>query len=100
MSPSLALGVGEGCGAIGFVCTFLGDCCWEVQMPKKEGGLKKKKFFINNSVEALIPINQENRGLLKLHVPLGWDYVVGGRGGGRKGKGGGFSEYIEIFFIF
>ena len=63
-------------------------------MRKKEGGLKKKKFFKNNSVEALIPINQENRGLLKLHVPLGWDYVVEGGGGGRKGKGGGFSEYI------
>ena len=31
--------------------TFLGDCCWEVQMRKNGGDHKKKKFFINNSIE-------------------------------------------------
>ena len=31
--------------------TFLGDCCWEVQMRKNGSDHKKKKFFINNSIE-------------------------------------------------
>ena len=35
-------------------CTFLGDCCWEVQMWKNGGDHKKEKFFKNDSVEAVI----------------------------------------------
>ena len=31
----------------------------------------KKKFFINNAVEAVVPFKKEHQGLLKLHVPLG-----------------------------
>ena len=33
----------------------------------------RKKFFTNNSVEALIPFKEEHQGgpILKLHVPLG-----------------------------
>ena len=51
--------------------------------------LPSKKFFINNSVKDLIPFNEEHQGLLKLHVPLGWEWgvrvcvcvCVGGGGG-------------------
>ena len=31
---------------------------------------KKKMFFINNSVEAVIPFKEEYQGLLKLHLSL------------------------------
>ena len=36
------------------------------------GDHQKKKFYINNTVEALILFNEEHQNLLKLHVPLGW----------------------------
>ena len=32
---------------------------------------RKKNFFINNSVEVLIPLKEGHQGLLKLHVHLG-----------------------------
>ena len=48
-----------------------GNCSWEVYMWKKEATIKKK-FFINNSVAALILFNKEYWGLLKLQFPLGW----------------------------
>ena len=31
---------------------------------------KKKKFFINNSFEAVIPFKEKYQGLLKLHLSL------------------------------
>ena len=40
-----------------------------------------KKFFINNSAEALIPLKEKHKGLLNLHVLLGlgwWVWVWGG----------------------
>ena len=38
---------------------------------KKWSDHQKKKFFINKSVEALIPLKEGYQGLLELHVPLG-----------------------------
>ena len=38
---------------------------------KKWSDHQKNKVFIGNPVEALIPVNEEHQGLLKLHVPLG-----------------------------
>ena len=35
---------------------------------------QKKKFLTNSPVEALIPFNEEYQGLLKLQVPLGWEW--------------------------
>ena len=35
------------------------------------GDHQKKKFFINKSAEALVPLKERYQGLLKLHVPLG-----------------------------
>ena len=56
----------------------LGDFCWEVQVPKNGVTIQRK----NNSVEALIPVKEGHRGLLQLHVHLGW---VGGRVPVREG---------------
>ena len=38
------------------------------------GDNQKKKFFTSNSVKTIIPFNVEHRGLLKLQVPLGWEW--------------------------
>ena len=56
-------GRGENKRALKFYILF-GDCGWEVQM------YKKKKFFINNSFEAVIPFKEKYQGLLKLHLSL------------------------------
>ena len=45
---------------------------------------QEKKFFINKSVEVLIPLKEGYQSLLKLHVPLG---AVPARG---RGEGGGW----------
>ena len=50
---------------------FRGDYCWGVQIQKNEVTIKKKKFFIGDSIEALIQFKKEHHGSLKLHVPLG-----------------------------
>ena len=34
---------------------------------------ENKKKFLSSPVEALILFNEENQGLLKLQVPLGWE---------------------------
>ena len=49
----------EGAGLLELQCTFI----W--------GDNSKKKFFTNNSVEALPLFNKEHRGILKLQVTLG-----------------------------
>ena len=38
---------------------------------KKWGDYQKKKFFVNNSIGALILFNEDHQGLFKLYVPLG-----------------------------
>ena len=38
---------------------------------EKKGHHQKKKFFINNFIEAVIPFKEKHQCLLKLHVPLG-----------------------------
>ena len=40
---------------------------------KKWDGHRKKKLFINNSVEDLGPFKEEYQGLLKLHVLFFWE---------------------------
>ena len=45
---------------------------------------QKKKFLTSSPLEALIPFNEEHQGLLKLKVPLGWEWgrmLLGGKGG-------------------
>ena len=37
-------------------------------------GENQKKKFLSCPVEALILFNEENQGLLKLRVPLGWEW--------------------------
>ena len=52
----------EGVGLLESQCTFI----W--------GENQKKKFLTSSPVEALILFNEEHQGLLKLHVPLGWEW--------------------------
>ena len=51
-------------------------------MQKNRVIIKRRKFFINKSIEALIPLKEGYQGLLELHVPLGvfqqggkWGYL-------------------------
>ena len=46
-------------------------------MQKNGSEHQNKKFFLNNFVEALIPFKEEHQGLLKLHLPLGWEFQCG-----------------------
>ena len=38
---------------------------------EKQCDYQEKKFFIDNTVQVLIPFKERHRGLLKLHVQLG-----------------------------
>ena len=113
------VGSGEEFGTIRVACTlvytFIG-----LQLggshPKERGDHRKKKFFINNSVEALIPFNEEHQDLLKLQVLLGWEWGDRVRDKGwdylqESGRWSGFllvdsrgsvvilgSAYVEIFW--
>ena len=71
---------------------------------EKWGGRQKKKFVINNIIEALILLKEDYQFLLRLHV------AFGGKAG-RPPKEGifyetekcrieGFSKFIKIVFIF
>ena len=51
---------------------------------EKWGSLRKNKFFINNSVEALILFNEKHQSLLKLHVPLGYGWQGSSEHWGKK----------------
>ena len=43
---------------------------------KKRGDGHEKKFFMNNTVQALILLKESHRGLLKLHLQLGEGVLV------------------------
>ena len=49
--------------AIGIACTFLGGLQLGSSNAEKWVDHQRKKFFINNSVEALIPFREEHQGL-------------------------------------
>ena len=70
--------------AIGIVSTFFGVLRLGGSHAEKRGDHQKKEFCINNSVEALILFNEEDRGLLKLQISLGWEWreLVRGKGWG------------------
>ena len=51
---------------------------------KKQDDHQNKKFFINKSVKALIPLKEGHQGLLKLHVPWGGGFSVGEKMGLQK----------------
>ena len=52
----------EGVGLLESQCTFI----W--------GEDQRKKFLTSSPVEALILFYEEHQGLLKLEVPLGWEW--------------------------
>ena len=45
------------------------------------GDHQMKNSCMNNSVEAIIPLNEGHQGLLKLHVHYGWGFQYGVKGG-------------------
>ena len=49
-------------GLLELQCTFI----W--------GESQKKKFSASSPIEALILFNEEHQSLLKLQVPLGWEW--------------------------
>ena len=55
-------------GFVGIPYNFLGGLLLGGSNLEKWGDHQKKKFFINNSVEALIPFKEEHQNLLKLPV--------------------------------
>ena len=61
----LLWGIEGGWGVIEIACAFLGDFCWEIK-GKEWCDHQKKKFFINKSVKALIPLKEGYQGLLNL----------------------------------
>ena len=70
--------VEEGVGLLELQCTFI----WVDN--------QKKKFFTSNSVKALIVFYEEHQGLLKMQVPLGWEWERtkwGGKGGAISKRG-------------
>ena len=65
-------------GLLEWQCTFI----W--------GENQKKKFLTGSPVEALILFNEEHQSLLKLQVPLGWEWgrvELGGKGVAITKKG-------------
>ena len=43
---------------------------------EKQGDDQKKKFFMDNTVQALIPFKERHRGLVKLYVQLAEGVLV------------------------
>ena len=75
--------MGGGCGATGITCTFwVGGSNAE-----KWGSLRKKKFFINNSVEALISFNEKHHENSCTFGVGNFMYLWGGGWGGVGGGG-------------
>lgn len=69
LSSGLVLGSGGVVGILKFHKLFFG-LLFEGPKAEKWGKYPKKKFFINNFIEALILFKKELQGLLKLHVAL------------------------------
>ena len=67
-------GVVEGTGLLELYLPFWGELQLGHSHAERNGDHQKKKFFINNFVEALIPFSEEHQGLLKLEVHLGWKW--------------------------
>ena len=47
---------------------------WNQNVPLFGGKDQKKKFLTSSPVEALTLFFEEHQGLLKLEVPLGWEW--------------------------
>ena len=59
---------------------------------EKWGDLQRKKFFINNFIEALNSFKEEHQGLLKLSVPVGGGELRCGEKWEKSPKEGIFFE--------
>ena len=54
--------------------SFLEDSSWEIHMRKREVTIERRNSLQIILCEALIPFDEEHPGLLKLQVPLGWEW--------------------------
>ena len=65
---------------------------WESQCTFNWDENQKKKFLTSSPVEALILFTEKHQGLLKLQVPLGWEWarIESGRKGGAISKRGDY----------
>ena len=64
---------------------------------EKSGGHQKKKFLINNAVEALILLKEDYQFLLRLCIPMGKTWVASKR---RKNVvQAEFFKFIKTVFI-
>ena len=57
-------------GIVEIACAFLGGFLLGDSNLEKWNDHQKKKFFINKSIRALIPLKEGYQNLLKLHVPF------------------------------
>ena len=72
---------------------------------EKWGDDQEKKFFIDDTAQALIPFKERHKSLLKLHVQLGegvsvWKKKKEISSKWKKNVWGGYSESIEILYVF
>ena len=63
VSTEIVLIDGGGWWAIEMICTCLGISVGRGSNEEKWGNHRKKNFFINNSVEALIPLKEAHQDL-------------------------------------
>ena len=82
------------------MCIFFRRCCWEFPIPKNRGDRQKKKFVINNTIEALILLKEGYQFLLRLHVPCRGKVGRPPKAETKKCHIEGFSEFTKIVFIF
>ena len=61
---------GGGGGRRNCICLFGEMCSGGGSDAEKRSNHQNKRFFMNNSVEALIPFNEGYQSLLKVHVPF------------------------------
>ena len=86
-TPGLVSGDVGGWWAVEMTCTSFGRFLLGGSNVEKLGDHRKNNFFINDSAEALLLLEEGHQGLLKLHVHLD-DRVDIGRGGqGKVGVG-------------
>ena len=82
------------------MCILFRGCCWEFPIHKNGGYCQKKKFVINNTIEALILLKEGYQFLLRLHVPCRGKMGRPPKAKTEKCHIEGFSEFTKIVFIF
>ena len=69
----MSKGKGEGWDAVGIAYTFLSFSVKRCKYGKR-GDHQRKKLFIDNAVQALIPFKEGDGSALKLHIHWGREF--------------------------